>query len=95
MTTQIPDLQNGEPDLAAEYRAAQKARWAVLVLDAWAARNEDDCMAARWNYNAGTMRWECPDHRTLHYGDTPDAARIAAATALVAADPSLEPKGGD
>ena len=73
--------------------ADARARWAVRVLDAWAEEHICSYIVAptigiqcAWNV------YLSPEY--VYRSDTPDAARIAAATALVAADPSLDPDGG-
>lgn len=68
--------------------------WAVRVLDSWADREHPR--------QAGYTPFECGQtyrqvviadgRRTYHDGVTRDAARIAAAKALVAEDPTLEPQ---
>jgi hypothetical protein len=83
-------------------REGAEAAWAVKVLDAWASRDEERYVSFGPQYggpspgNLGghycSLRRN--DHRDAelregYFGTTPDAARIAAARALAAADPSL------
>ena len=80
--------------------ADTRAIWAVRVLDAYA-----ETAPKEWQYPHEPLR-NSPSPCRLSstycvtwlggaaYGNTRDAARIAAATALVAADPSLDPDGG-
>jgi hypothetical protein len=70
---------------------ARDGAWAVRVLDAWAERHPGDMLGAIFQDQMGNTYWECPGEDYLHTAATPDAARIAAATALVAADPTLDP----
>lgn len=70
-------------------QADARALWAVRVLDAWQlARPHRGYMTSP----LGVTLYGTAERATYHDRD-PDAARIAAATALVAADPSLDPDG--
>jgi hypothetical protein len=88
----------------AKQAADARALWAVRVLDAWASRDDERYVSFGPQYggpspgNLGghycSLRRN--DHRDAelregYFGTTPDAARLAAAEALVAADPSLAP----
>ncbi len=83
------------PYVPAESRQADaRALWAVRMLDEWA-----ESRAAWYTVTPDYMgEWRCttyPDGEVpgaKHYfGQTPDAARIAAAEALVVAHPELDP----
>ena len=75
----------------------EKAAWAVRVLDRWAARVAFRKYVMEWDGET----WECVcveancSRRLMRMSShllrpTPDAARIAAAEALVAEDPTLD-----
>lgn len=77
-------------------------RWAVLVLDAWALATDSGgrcpeqwaCMP--WD-NSGPQKWKCclsGGGGRIFCGETADAARISAARALVAEDPTLPKEPG-
>lgn len=73
-----------------------RALWAVRVLDRWAARGQVPFSTLP---NTGTATrdrgaWESFSCERMYFGPTPDAARIAAAEALVAEDPTLDGKAG-
>ncbi len=76
----------------AEIEADARALWAVRVLDAYTVK-----MPAGYSPPVAMpaellgQGWVVFVEADPWFGDTPDAARIAAATALVAADPSLDP----
>jgi hypothetical protein len=71
--------------------ADARAIWAVRVLDARGLRWQ--CVDYHGPYAVDpSKRYRCEVGTQAAYeAETPDAARIAAAEALVAADPSLEP----
>ncbi len=70
-----------------------RALWAVRVLDAHARKEQlDSPYVPEWvgdQYKLDVEDRHGPEW--LFFAPTPDAARIAAATALVAADPTLDP----
>lgn len=79
-------------------KADARGLWAVRVLDAWQAANPDAHAFATCylrDLPIPARKWKCVSfsHPGMFFGPDPDAARIAAATALVAADPSLDPDG--
>ena len=80
-----------------------RALWAVRVLDAWSDRNPGELSPTT---GKRPLRPDVEESGAVHrvageycvwigsatyWGPTPDAARIAAAEALIAADPSLDP----
>lgn len=67
-------------------QADARALWAVRVLDALAGRS--DGRSWRTTHNGQSCECMFPGH-VARSGPTPDAARIAAAEALVEEDPSL------
>lgn len=73
--------------------ADAQAMWAVRVLDAYARREQLDApYVPVWvgdRYKLDVEDRHGPEW--LFFGDSPDAARIAAATALVTAEPLLDP----
>jgi hypothetical protein len=75
----------------------REALWAVRVLDAWAEKHirrapSPVCLVdERWSV-AVPIRVPGGSETRAFYASTPDAARIAAAKALVAEDPTLEPQ---
>lgn len=71
-------------------RINTRSLWAMRVLDAWAAKHSCDPFKTH-PYQAGT-EWHCVSAYECRRftADSADAARLAAATALVAADPSLD-----
>jgi hypothetical protein len=75
----------------------REALWAVRVLDAWAERHirrapSPVCLVdERWSV-AVPIRVPGGSETRAFYASKPDAARIAAAKALVAEDPTLEPQ---
>ncbi len=82
------------PETYAAIRAALRALWAVRVLDRWALSSKRRNVPAPSRYKGApssvTAEWFCaPTPGTCGFGPTPDAARIAAAEALVADDPTL------
>ena len=92
---QTCDFCQGDTVLASEnakLEADARALWAVRVLDAWAKEQ----LGRRWCVEiADEDAWRCKLFGTSikageHYGPTPDAARIAAAEALVAETWKLE-----
>ncbi len=79
---------------ATRLEADARALWAVRVLDRWAKGSK----ALEWRVTDCSEQVCCTLQRTVnggqvadtdYYGPTPDAARIAAAEALVAEDPTL------
>jgi hypothetical protein len=78
-----------EREREAKLEADARALWAVRVLDAWQVRYPDNHAFA--TYIAAHGDWRCGSHSYYQSGNgkTPDAARIAAAEALVAEDPTL------
>ncbi len=80
----------------AQYEADARALWAVRVLDRWAKGSK----ALEWRVTDCSEQVCCTLQRTVnggqvadtdYYGPTPDAARIAAAEALVKDDETLDP----
>jgi hypothetical protein len=81
----------------------REALWAVRILDRWAARDPvSHCWFVKprvgylycWlsvtftpSHDVGRRSWGTP-----HFGPDENSARIAAAKALVAEDPTLEPQ---
>jgi hypothetical protein len=82
-------------------RDEREALWAVRVLDAWAGRLPYYRSVIVYRSKRADLGWQCTaaegsdedgyDHRAVERGATADAARIAAAKALVAEDPTLNP----
>jgi hypothetical protein len=78
----------------AKLEADARALWAVRVLDRWAERSRFKrytCSRADTAPYLCQRFWMVGDEKRVaqHFAPTPDAARIAAAEALVAEDPSL------
>jgi hypothetical protein len=78
-------------DTVGKLEADARALWAVRVLDAWASKPG---LCWKLECSHGSYRvthWSAYDseHGLLGGGPTPDSARIAAAKALMAEDPSL------
>jgi len=82
---------------AAEQSGAEsRERWAVRVLDAWEAADEQHYHHS-WASSGGCVLLWTPKYqhtartqeKRKYGGPTPDAARIAAAEALYAEDPTL------
>ena len=103
----VPEYTMSSHGLAAlaVLEADARALWAVRVLDAWRkalhgrrveeSTHSDTCsLCELWDNEQGFGVTEFGLRvQEAHTGADPDAARIAAATALVAADPSLDPDG--
>lgn len=99
-----PDSQAEVNAAIARLEADARALKAVRVLDAWAKAQliGRRCVALPY-LDGGAMRWRCAPEENgcyldtekhWHTADSADAARIAAAEALIAEDPSLDPDLG-
>lgn len=66
-----------------------RALWAVRVLDRWADLEETRSWEVYRMRNGWEIELRADQASSFHQEATPDAARIAAAEALVAEDPSL------
>ena len=80
---------------AEEMQKLIKRDWAVSVLDRWARRPSAISWGVVLTDAPAESCWMCSaawDEGTTarHYGPTPNAARIAAAEALFAEDPTLD-----
>lgn len=93
MTKERPEAARERLGMSDPVKADARALWAVMVLDAWAKKHmrraPSPCfMGASWALSVPIRVPGGSETRTFHGGDA-DAARIAAAEALVAEDPSL------
>ncbi len=77
--------------------ADARALWAVRVLDAWESKTRQSPFRTQPDSRVSppSRGWHChapceAGYPFCRFGLTPDAARLATAIALVAADPSLE-----
>jgi hypothetical protein len=77
-------------EVMGKLEADARALWAVRVLDRWAERNAERALSPEQADPVTSDVWAVFESgEIIATGATPDAARIAAAEALVAEDPTL------